>query len=67
MLRANRLPLCNARRPARQESDRMTQTQSAADAAADEARGSGFAAEMERDRAHREKAKSARPLRRLVP
>lgn len=45
----------------------MTQTQSAADAAADEARGSGFAAEMERDRAHREKAKSARPLRRLVP
>lgn len=30
-------------------------------------RGSGFAAEMERDKAHRKKARSAKPLRRLVP
>jgi len=45
----------------------MTQTDTAAQAAADEARGSGFAAEMERDQAHREKAKSVQPLRRLLP
>lgn len=30
-------------------------------------RGSSFAAEVERDKAHREKARSAKPLRRLVP
>jgi len=30
-------------------------------------RGSSFAAELERDRAHRDKARSAKPLRRLVP
>ncbi|GAB5459563.1 MAG: ABC transporter ATP-binding protein/permease [Henriciella sp.] len=30
-------------------------------------RGSSFAAEVERDKAHREKARSVRPLRRLVP
>ena len=30
-------------------------------------RGSGFAAELDRDRQHREKARSAKPLRRLVP
>lgn len=30
-------------------------------------RGSTFAAEMERDKEHREKARSAKPLRRLVP
>jgi ATP-binding cassette, subfamily B, bacterial len=30
-------------------------------------RGSSFAAELERDRAHREKARSVQPLRRLVP
>jgi len=34
---------------------------------ADKDRGSGFAAEMERDAAHREKARSAKPLRRLIP
>jgi len=34
---------------------------------ADTDRGSGFAAEMERDAAHREKARSAKPLRRLIP
>ena len=35
--------------------------------AADEARGSGFAAELARDRAHRAKARSIKPLARLVP
>lgn len=30
-------------------------------------RGSAFASELERDRAHREKARSVKPLRRLVP
>ena len=45
----------------------MTETQTARDAAVDEARGSGFAAELERDQAHREKAKSVQPLRRLMP
>ncbi len=45
----------------------MTDTQSARDAAADEARGSGFATELERDQAHRDKAKSVQPLRRLMP
>ena len=44
----------------------MSQQQAAADAV-DEARGSGFAAELERDQAHRDKAKSVQPLRRLVP
>jgi len=34
---------------------------------ADADRGSSFAAELERDRAHRDKARSAKPLRRLVP
>ena len=34
---------------------------------ADEDRGSGFASELERDREHRDKARSMRPLRRLVP
>jgi len=34
---------------------------------ADVDRGSSFAAELKRDRAHREKARSAKPLRRLVP
>ena len=34
---------------------------------ADLDRGSGFAAELERDRQHRDKARTARPLRRLVP
>lgn len=34
---------------------------------ADKDRGSGFAAEMERDAAHREKARSVKPLRRLIP
>ena len=35
--------------------------------AADEARGSGFAAELARDRAHRAEARSIKPLARLVP
>ncbi|GJL92399.1 ABC transporter transmembrane domain-containing protein [Hyphococcus sp.] len=34
---------------------------------ADADRGSSFASEIERDRAHRAKARSAKPLRRLVP
>ncbi len=34
---------------------------------ADADRGSSFQAELERDRAHREKARSAKPLRRLAP
>lgn len=34
---------------------------------ADLDRGSGFAAELDRDRQHREKARTAKPLRRLVP
>ena len=34
---------------------------------ADKDRGSGFAAEMERDAAHRAKARSVKPLRRLIP
>ncbi len=33
----------------------------------DHDRGSSFASEMERDKAHREKARSAKPLRRLLP
>ncbi|MCF6328789.1 MAG: ATP-binding cassette domain-containing protein, partial [Henriciella sp.] len=33
----------------------------------DSDRGSSFASEMERDKAHREKARSAKPLRRLLP
>ena len=38
-----------------------------ADMRADADRGSSFASELERDRAHREKSRSAKPLRRLVP
>lgn len=40
---------------------------SAADQQADTDRGSSFAAELEQDRKHREKARSAKPLRRLAP
>ncbi len=36
-------------------------------AQASQDRGSSFASELERDRAHREKARSAKPLRRLIP
>ena len=36
-------------------------------ARADADRGSSFASELERDRAHREKARSTKPLRRLNP
>ena len=36
-------------------------------ARADADRGSSFASELERDRAHREKARDAKPLRRLIP
>lgn len=36
-------------------------------ARASQDRGSSFASELERDRAHREKARSAKPLRRLIP
>lgn len=39
----------------------------AATAQASQDRGSSFASELERDRAHREKARSAKPLRRLIP
>ncbi|MEO1241385.1 MAG: ABC transporter transmembrane domain-containing protein [Pseudomonadota bacterium] len=39
----------------------------AATAQASQDRGSSFASEIERDRAHREKARSAKPLRRLIP
>jgi ATP-binding cassette, subfamily B, bacterial len=45
----------------------MSVQHDAADRRADADRGSGFAAEMERDAAHREKARSAKPLRRLIP
>ncbi len=38
-----------------------------AQARADQDRGSSFAAEVERDQAHREKAKSLKPLSKLVP
>lgn len=38
-----------------------------ADMRADTDRGSSFASEIERDRAHREKARSTKPLRRLIP
>jgi ATP-binding cassette subfamily B protein len=41
-------------------------TQTAAHAA-DHDRGSSFASELERDREHREKARTAKPLRRLIP
>ncbi|MEM9618322.1 MAG: ABC transporter transmembrane domain-containing protein [Pseudomonadota bacterium] len=42
-------------------------TSSSATAQASQDRGSSFASELERDRAHREKARSAKPLRRLIP
>lgn len=42
-------------------------TPSAAQARADMDRGSGFAAEMERDAEHRAKSRSLQPLRRLAP
>lgn len=45
----------------------MSETQTAKARSADADRGSGFAAELERDAEHREKAKSLQPLRRLVP
>ncbi|RKR02861.1 ABC transporter transmembrane domain-containing protein [Maricaulis maris] len=45
----------------------MSQQDASASDAVDEARGSGFAAELERDQAHREKAKTVQPLRRLLP
>ncbi|GJL97665.1 MAG: ABC transporter ATP-binding protein [Hyphobacterium sp.] len=45
----------------------MSVQNDAANRRADADRGSGFAAEMERDAAHREKARSAKPLRRLLP
>ncbi|MHA7872102.1 MAG: ABC transporter transmembrane domain-containing protein, partial [Hyphococcus sp.] len=42
-------------------------TSPAATDRASQDRGSSFASELERDRAHREKARSAKPLRRLIP
>lgn len=42
-------------------------TSPSATAQASQDRGSSFASELERDRAHREKARSAKPLRRLIP
>ncbi len=45
----------------------MAETPQTAEHRADTDRGSSFASELERDAAHREKARSARPLRRLLP
>lgn len=47
----------------------MTQDQpnNSSNAQADAVRGSEFAAELDRDKAHREKARSVKPLRRLIP
>ncbi|WP_417490917.1 ABC transporter transmembrane domain-containing protein [Maricaulis sp.] len=49
------------RRPA------LAETTQTAEHRADTDRGSAFASELERDAAHREKARSAKPLRRLLP
>ncbi len=45
----------------------MAETTQTAEHRADTDRGSAFASELERDAAHREKARSAKPLRRLLP
>ncbi|WP_417484692.1 ABC transporter transmembrane domain-containing protein [Maricaulis salignorans] len=45
----------------------MAETTQTAEHRADTDRGSSFASELERDAAHREKARSAQPLRRLLP
>lgn len=45
----------------------MSQDQTSTTRSADADRGSGFASELERDAEHREKAKTLKPLRRLVP
>ncbi|WP_417495480.1 ABC transporter transmembrane domain-containing protein [Maricaulis sp.] len=45
----------------------LAETSQTAEHRADTDRGSSFASELERDAAHREKARSAQPLRRLLP